>query len=109
MFNGLAVLESDASPKRPAVARTRGDASLVESAKALLHCSSHRALRGVSCVYYAGVLRLRGSVPNYYLKQIAQTLLLSMESAPQVQNELVVGPRPDSGRSNWRDERPDVD
>ena len=108
MFNGLAVLECDALPERRAVARTKGEV-LLDRAKALLNSSSHRALRSVSCVYYAGVLRLRGSVPNYYLKQVAQSLLLSMESAPRVQNELVVGPRSDAGRTNWRDQRPDLD
>ena len=70
--------------------------SIVERAKALLLGSSHQPLRSVSCVYHGGVLRLRGWVPNFYLKQVAQSLLLSMEEAPRVQNELVVGPRKNS-------------
>jgi osmotically-inducible protein OsmY len=91
MVHGLAQLTNDALSKSRAISRTTASMLLVDRAKALLHGSSHQALRSVSCVYYAGILRLRGWVPSYYLKQVAQSLLLSMEEAPQVQNELVVG------------------
>ena len=91
MVHGLALLTNDALSTSRAIGRASAGVLLVDRAKALLQGSSHRALRSVSCVYYAGVLRLRGSVPSFYLKQVAQSLLLSMEEAPQVQNELVVG------------------
>jgi osmotically-inducible protein OsmY len=91
MVHSSSLLTNDALSKCPVIGLPSASALLVNRAKALLHGSSHRALRSVSCVYYAGVLRLQGSVPTYYLKQVAQSLLLSMEEAPRVQNELVVG------------------
>jgi hypothetical protein len=91
MVHSLTLLTNDALSKSRLVGLTSAAVLLVERAKALLNGSSHRALRSVSCVYYAEVLRLRGSVPSFYLKQVAQSLLLSMKEAPQVQNDLVVG------------------
>jgi hypothetical protein len=40
-----------------------------------LHSSRYAALRHVSCDCCDGVLVLRGCVPSYYLKQIAQELV----------------------------------
>ncbi|SRR6266566_4867277 len=62
---------------------------LVERARARLQADSHR-LRNVSCDYHRGALRLRGEVPTYYLKQLAQSLLLSMSGGHRVRNELIV-------------------
>ena len=39
-----------------------------------LHSSRYAALKHVSCDYQGGVLVLRGCLPTYYLKQIAQHL-----------------------------------
>ncbi len=73
----------------------------VDRAKALLLWQlASAAAQRLAVSITAGLLRLRGSVPNFYLKQVAQSLLLSMKEAPQVQNELVVGPsqEPDQTR-----------
>jgi hypothetical protein len=39
--------------------------------------SGYYALRRVSCDFEGDVLKLRGRVPSYYEKQIAQTMVLS--------------------------------
>jgi osmotically-inducible protein OsmY len=44
----------------------------------------------VSCHFHEGVLTLRGRVGSYYLKQVAQTLVRSLESVRQVSNQLMV-------------------
>lgn len=47
-------------------------------------------LRKISCSLCDGVLMLRGSVPTYYLKQLAQTIAISTEGVREVINELHV-------------------
>jgi hypothetical protein len=40
-----------------------------------LHSSRYSALKHVSCNYEGGVLVLRGRLPTYYLKQVAQEVV----------------------------------
>ena len=48
-------------------------------------------VRGVSCEYDHGVLTLRGGVPSYYLKQIAQTVVLDrLQHAAVLKNQVEV-------------------
>ena len=91
MTHESALLTNETLPPLRLRAQGGSSVSIVQRAKALLLGSSHQPLRSVRCVYHGGALRLRGWVPNFYLKQVAQSLLLSMEEAPQVQNELIVG------------------
>jgi osmotically-inducible protein OsmY len=95
MVHGLALLTNDALSQAKTVGRTGAMRLLLTRAQDLLQGSSHRALGRVSCVEVAGVLQLRGSVPSFYMKQLAQSLLLSMKEAPRVRNELIVGQAPD--------------
>jgi hypothetical protein len=41
-----------------------------------LRNSAYRGIRKVSCVVQDGVLILHGRVPSFFLKQIAQSLLI---------------------------------
>ena len=66
----------DASP-RPAVTR-RGET--------VLRSSSYLAVRHLSCDYHEGVLTIRGRVPTYYLKQVAQSLLGKLEGVEVINN-----------------------
>ena len=52
--------------------------------------SSHLALRGVSCEYKEGMLILRGRVPTYYLKQLAQTLMKDLNGIELIVNRVEV-------------------
>jgi osmotically-inducible protein OsmY len=71
----------------PAVARRADPADLAERA---LRNSPYLALRNVTCDYQGGVLILRGCLPTYYLKQVAQAVVARVEGVRQVANEIDV-------------------
>jgi osmotically-inducible protein OsmY len=62
------------------------------TAETRLQQSPYASLRQVSCQLRAGVLTLGGHVPSYYLKQIAQTAVRSVEGVRQINNQLRVNP-----------------
>ncbi len=65
---------------------------LVEvEAGARLRRSSYREVRCVTCEFHEGILTLRGRVPTYYLKQIAQSLVCRMEGVAEINNRVEVG------------------
>jgi hypothetical protein len=59
-------------------------------AQGRFHRSPYLPLRQVSCLLDDGILTLRGSVPTYYLKQLAQTIGASIQGVRQVINRLDV-------------------
>ncbi len=59
-------------------------------AEARLRQSPYREIRRVTCEFHEGVLTLRGRVPTFYLKQVAQSLVLWMEGAEEINNRLEV-------------------
>jgi osmotically-inducible protein OsmY len=61
-----------------------------ESAQGRLLDSPYFALRDVGCVYRDGVLTLRGSLPSYYLKQVAQAVVAEAEGVTMVVNQIKV-------------------
>ena len=61
-----------------------------EVASDLEHCGYHE-MRRVSCEYDHGVVTLRGRVPSYFLKQIAQTVVASrLKGTAALRNQLEV-------------------
>jgi osmotically-inducible protein OsmY len=55
--------------------------------------SSYDAMRSVSCQVNDGMVTLRGSVPSYYLKQVAQWHALNaVEQTAVIVNQLQVEP-----------------
>lgn len=74
-----------ALPPRPV--RSSG---VVEGAENRLRSNSYLALKNVSCEYREGVLTLRGCVPSYYLKQMAQTAVARLDGVDRIINEIVV-------------------
>ena len=46
-----------------------------------LHHSPYHEIHAVTCEFHEGMLSLRGCVPSYYLKQIAQTVVLESWTA----------------------------
>ena len=54
--------------------------------EAVLRSSSYLALRRLSCDYHEGVLTIRGRVPTFYLKQVAQSLLGKLEGVEEINN-----------------------
>jgi hypothetical protein len=61
-----------------------------------LHSSRYSALKHVSCDYQGGVLVLRGCLPSYYLKQIAQEVVAhQFDKVERLENRIeVVRPLP---------------
>ena len=72
----------------------RKDLIIEQAAKSKLQQSDYYGVRAVSCKFHEGVLTLDGQVPNYYLKQIAQTLVYQIEGVEELNNRVrVVPPR----------------
>jgi hypothetical protein len=59
-------------------------------AELLLARSGYPVLDRVRCDYNDGVLLMRGQVPSYYLKQIAQETVADLDGVQLVRNELEV-------------------
>ncbi len=78
--SGVALL---ASP----MARRVDAAELAERA---LRNSPYLALRNVTCECRDGVLSLRGCLPTYYLKQVAQAVVAPVDGVRQVVNDIEV-------------------
>jgi hypothetical protein len=58
-----------------------------------LRRSSYREVRYIWCQWRGGVLTLRGQVPNFYLKQIAQSVVLHrLEGLVTLDNQVEVVP-----------------
>ena len=56
-----------------------------------LHQSTYLALRGIHCESHEGMVILRGHLPTFYLKQIAQTVAGHVPGVLIV-NRIEVGP-----------------
>jgi osmotically-inducible protein OsmY len=61
-----------------------------------LHENPELAGEFISCEYRQGMLVLRGRVPTYYQKRIAQEVVRRMDGVGQLVNEIDVARRADS-------------
>lgn len=52
--------------------------------------SAYFVLRNVWCDYHEGVLCLRGRVPSYFLKQVAQTIACQVNGVEECMNRIEV-------------------
>jgi hypothetical protein len=59
-------------------------------AERALRNSPYLALRNVACDCRGGVLTLRGCLPTYYLKQVAQAVVARIDGVRQVVNDIEV-------------------
>ena len=64
--------------------------SLLDEIRSRLRSSSHPRLRHVECEYHEGIVILRGRVPTYYLKQLAQSVVLSHSKVEELVNQIEV-------------------
>lgn len=74
----------------PESPRETNGVDLLMIANRLLGSSGYPALRHVCCGFADGVLVLSGEVPTFYLKQVAQAVLLGSHSIPAIINHLQV-------------------
>jgi len=61
-----------------------------QAAQDRLRQSPHAALREVECDFAGGTLTLRGRVPSFYYKQLAQEAVAHLEGVVQVSNRIDV-------------------
>jgi len=72
---------------------------IAEIARVTLRQSPYLELRELSCDYSGGVLTLRGHLPTYHLKQLAQATVAELPGVLEVHNHVkVVPPRPAQNR-----------
>lgn len=72
---------------------TVGTASQSKAEELAEHClrsATHPALKNVTCDYANGVLVLRGRIPTYYLKQLAQAAVAQLEAVERMDNQIEV-------------------
>ncbi len=74
----------------PLLAADAAENGVVEGAEILLRNNSYLALKNVSCEYHEGVLTLRGCLPSYYLKQMAQSTVACVEGVQRIVNDIQV-------------------
>jgi osmotically-inducible protein OsmY len=70
--------------------QSQEDLWLAEQVERALCATGYGPLRGIEVTVQARLVKLRGRVPSYYLKQIAQTTALAVPGARQVRNDLDV-------------------
>ncbi len=85
---------SSGSPPAATPSGTNHRPELVELAENRLRGNSYLSLKNISCEFHEGALILRGCVPSYYLKQVAQMAVTPMEGVSRIVNQIeVVAPR----------------
>ncbi len=67
-----------------------GHCEIEETAHRRLRESPYTAVRGVFCRFDRGVLVLRGNLPSYHQKQIAQETVAGFGTEARVVNEIEV-------------------
>jgi hypothetical protein len=74
----------------PATPTQTPQVGLKELAEGILRRNSYLALKNVTCDLLDGVLILRGCLPSYYLKQIAQEAVAFLEGVERIDNQIQV-------------------
>ena len=75
--------------------------ALAERIRRALLSSPHHALHAVSCTLRHGVVTLRGCVPTYYAKQMAQAAVFGVDRLLEISNEVEVLPRTGTGSPDF--------
>jgi osmotically-inducible protein OsmY len=74
----------------PDTQRLDPQASLQAVAERALRSGPYPALKNLCCDCRGGVLVLRGCLPTYYLKQVAQEVVAHLEGVQGVENQIEV-------------------
>jgi hypothetical protein len=64
--------------------------SVLKETRIRFQCSPYPELHDIHCDFHEGVLTMRGCVSSFFLKQIAQTIVFSIESIDAIENCLTV-------------------
>ena len=76
----------------PATPSRTPQPGLRELAEGCLRRNPYLALKNVACDCRDGVLVLRGCLPSYYLKQVAQEVVARLEGVQAIDNQIQVVP-----------------
>jgi osmotically-inducible protein OsmY len=77
-------------PVRRSTQPTAGRRDIARTVSERLAESAYFALRSVWCDYHEGILCLRGRVPSYFLKQVAQTIAGQVDGVEECMNRIEV-------------------
>jgi osmotically-inducible protein OsmY len=67
-----------------------GADSLAEEADRVLSESAYPDLRRLQCDCHDGIISIRGRLPSYFLKQMAQTIVSRISGVRRVSNQINV-------------------
>jgi osmotically-inducible protein OsmY len=73
------------------------------SVESRLQSSGYTALRDVRCDFERREVRLYGTLPTHYLKQVAQALVAELEGVRLVENQIQVVPSAPRGTAESRE------
>jgi osmotically-inducible protein OsmY len=90
---------SGSDPDRP----VPGECRIRLSVERRLQSSGYAAVRDVRCEFERGELRLYGTLPTHYLKQVAQALVADLEAVRVVDNQIQVVPSIPRGTAGSRE------
>jgi hypothetical protein len=86
-------MRADPAATAPDTPSPDPQASIQAVAERALRSGPYPALKKVSCDYQGGVLVLRGCLPSYYLKQIAQEVVAhQVPGVGRIDNRIQVVP-----------------
>jgi hypothetical protein len=85
----MSSVTEDRNRSRPAEV-IRSEAATAVRAEMRLRNSSYCELRRIRCKFHEGVFTLRGVLPSYYLKQIAQTIVCKTDKGSIIVNHIEV-------------------
>ena len=80
---------TEAIERMPESSAAESDA-LADAVRNALHQTAHGWLQRVAVTVEAGSIVLRGKLPSFYLKQVAQTIVLTVPGVATLRNELHV-------------------
>jgi hypothetical protein len=75
---------------------------IADTARAVLRQSAYAELREIACDFCGGTLTLRGRVPSYYLKQLAQEAVVDLPGVIEIDNHVQVDDTDRYASVNWQ-------
>jgi osmotically-inducible protein OsmY len=77
---------------RAVIASVDERSTVVRIAQGRLRRSAYHTIRAITCEFHEGVLTLRGRVSSYYLKQVAQEVVRTVDRVSEINNRVGVDP-----------------
>lgn len=76
-----------------AIADSLDSANTEKAARHRLERSGYEVLKTIVCRFRSGTMFLRGEVPTYYHKQLAQEAVRTLAAVNSINNQITVAPR----------------